>query len=188
MDPGPAQTDHKLDVMYHQDNILRFRRRGRGDWSYFCRDANNFLKLTPELTALSHSSYISEKDLDPAFVWEYNAGNQINLRQMKFLTYQPPYFDAKSVRILDKSYVFFISLDATFGTTSGFDQRYPSRFMIATKGLAYVRIISGTNWETKFILGHLKIEKDTEGYLMKFQHQRLIKVEKYEPFAAEEFD
>jgi hypothetical protein len=113
MDPGPAQTDHKLDVMYHQDNILRFRRRGRGDWSYFCRDANNFLKLTPELTALSHSSYISEKDLDPAFVWEYNAGNQINLRQMKFLTYQPPYFDAKSVRILDKSYVFFISLDAT---------------------------------------------------------------------------
>jgi hypothetical protein len=60
--------------------------------------------------------------------------------------------------------------------------------MIATKGLAYVRITSGTYWETNFILGHLKIEKDTEGYLMKFQHQRLIKVEKYEPFAAEEFD
>jgi hypothetical protein len=71
MDLGLAQTDHKLDVVYHQDNILRFRRRGRGDWSYFCRDANNFLKLTPELTALNHSSYFSENDLESTFTFEF---------------------------------------------------------------------------------------------------------------------
>jgi hypothetical protein len=184
MDPGPMNSDHKLDVVYHQDNILRFRRRGRGDWSYFCRDANNFLKLTPELTTLSHSSYISEDDPNSTFAFEFNATNEFKLRQMKFLTYQPPYFDAKSVRVLDKSYVFFISLDGTYAGNK------PTKFMIATKGLAYARFISLGNSTSNFVFGSLKIDKDavTGEYFMKFQPEKKIIVEQFEPFDAEEFD
>jgi hypothetical protein len=103
---------------------------------------------------------------------------------MKFLTYQPPYFDAKSVHVLDKSYVFFISLDGTY-----YD-KYPAKFMIATKGLAYARFISGDHWSKMFALGSLKIDKDgdTGEYFMKFQMEKKIEVKGFEPFGAEEFD
>jgi hypothetical protein len=103
---------------------------------------------------------------------------------MKFLTYQPPYFDAKSVRILEKSYVFFISLDAIFHNL------HPSKFMIATKGLAYARFISEGNSTGNFMFGSLKIDKDggTGEYFMKFQREKRIIVEQFELFDAEEFD
>jgi hypothetical protein len=104
---------------------------------------------------------------------------------MKFLTYQPPYFDAKSVRVLDKSYVFFINLDATYGVPGNL---HPTKFMIATKDLAYVCMISGISLEKYFILGHLEIYKDTDGYSMMFQMEIKILVEKYDSFGAEEFD
>jgi hypothetical protein len=88
------------------------------------------------------------------------------------------------VRVLDKSYVFFITLDGTYAG------KKPTKFMIATKGPAYARFISEGNSTGNFMFGSLKIDKDggTGEYFMKFQREKRIIVEQFEPFDAEEFD